>query len=104
MSPDAGITEMHRWTQPRMLRDEYRLMRAKEVVGSLIFRSGWGTLATAEHPTGSWTFKRVGFLRTRVTVRAVGAVSDLATFHPTTWSGGGAVELPDGQPGPGRPE
>jgi hypothetical protein len=44
-----------------------------------------------------WTFKRVGFWRTRVTVRADGAEENLAVFEPATWSRGGTLHLPGGR-------
>jgi hypothetical protein len=79
------------------MREEYLLQRGQEAVGSLTFRSGLGTMATGRYDARSWTFKRLGFLRTRVTVRVVDTETDIATFHPTTWSGGGTLELPGGR-------
>src|SRR5713101_9812039 len=54
------------WIQPRFLSSAYELRLGEEVVGVLAFRNAWGSLATAEATDGCWTFKRLGFLRTRV--------------------------------------
>src|SRR4029453_2240918 len=56
------------WSQPRFLASGYELSRAGNVIGRLTFRSAWGSLATAEIDDGCWTFKRLGFLKTRVSV------------------------------------
>ncbi len=56
-----------------------------------------GSFATAVTGDGSWTFKRVGFWRTRVTVCVAGTDAEIATFHNNTWKGGGTLELPDGR-------
>jgi hypothetical protein len=61
------------------------------------FRSAFGSLATVESEEGSWSFKRVGFWRTAVTVRAAGSEQDLGRFLNNTWSAGGTLELPDGR-------
>ena len=53
-------------------------------------------LATAQSGDGSWTFKRVGFLETRATVREEGAQNDLAVFEHATWSGGGTLTIAGG--------
>ena len=42
-------------------------------LATLRFRSSSGSLATAESAEGCWTFKRVGFLQTRVTIRPLAA-------------------------------
>ena len=64
---------------------------------TLCFRSSSGSFATATSADGSWSFKRVGFWQTKVTVRASGAETDLAVFRNNTWGGGGTLELPDGR-------
>ena len=56
-----------------------------------------GSLATAESADGSWTFKRVGFWQTQVTVRQLGGAHDLAIFRNGTWTSGGTLHLPDGR-------
>jgi hypothetical protein len=85
------------WIQPGALKMNYELRRGDETVGSLRFRSSWGTCAAAESPDGCWTFKRAGFWQTRVTIRLCESDHDLAVFKPNTWSGGGSLEFPNGR-------
>ena len=82
------------WKQTRITERRY-LLRADDVeVATLAFRSAFGSLATCE---GSWTFKRIGFFSTRITVRAAGSDTDLAVYTPKTWSGGGTLALAGGR-------
>jgi|RhiMethySRZTD1v2_1073278.scaffolds.fasta_scaffold16088_12 hypothetical protein len=84
------------WTQPRFLASGFELTRAGDVIGRLTFRSAWGSLATAEIDDGCWSFKRLGFLKTRVSVRACDAEEELGVFRNNTWKGGGTLELARG--------
>ena len=84
------------WTQPHLFGSDYELHRGDQVIGTLRFRSSWGSLATAEIDGGCWTFKRLGFLQTRVSIKACAAEADLGIFRNNTWSGGGTLELPGG--------
>ena len=93
----ANVPFTLKWTQPRALRSEYELHAGSELVGLLKFRSSFGTLATGQMADGTWTFKRVGFWRQALTIRAAGSDTDLTTFHNNTWSAGGWLELPDGR-------
>ncbi|HWM91609.1 MAG TPA: hypothetical protein VN493_12655 [Thermoanaerobaculia bacterium] len=86
-----------RWNQPRAPKMEYELRAGEELVATLRFRSSWGSFATAESADGCWTFKRVGFWQTRVTVRPCESEAEIATFRQGTWSAGGTLELPDGR-------
>ncbi len=86
-----------KWVQPQTLKMEYELRAGETQVATLRFRSAFGSLATAESAEGCWTFKRVGFLRTRVTIRVCGTESEIATFRNNTWNSGGTLELPDGR-------
>jgi hypothetical protein len=85
------------WRRAGLLKAEYELRSDELVVATLRFRSAWGTFATAQSGDGCWTFKRVGFLQTRVTIRACESEQEIATFRNNTWSGGGALMLPDGR-------
>ena len=89
--------EVLTWEQPKFLTEDFRLGRNGSTIGTLTFRSGWGSFATGGVGSAAWTFKRQGFLRTRMTVRALGSDEDLAVFHPSTWSGGGALTISDGR-------
>ena len=65
-------------------------------VGRLTFRSIWGTQANGESGDGAWTFKRVGFFQTSVTVRPAGSDQEIARFKNNTWSRGGTLTFADG--------
>ncbi|MFO7167460.1 MAG: hypothetical protein DIU80_005460 [Chloroflexota bacterium] len=84
------------WRQPSMSA-EYELLAGGELAATLRFRSAWGSLATAESADGCWTFKRVGFWQTRVTVRRCEADEDIAEYKHNTWSGGGTLTLAGGR-------
>ena len=86
------------WSQPAAMKLVFALRAGTEEdqVGSLAFRSLFGTQATAESGDEAWTFKRVGFFHPRVTVRRLGTDDDVATFHNNTWSGGGSLVIPGG--------
>ena len=85
------------WSQSGLLGSEYELCRGSDVIGTLKFRSAFGSLATASVDLGCWTFKRMGFLKTRVTVKACDEERELGVFRNNTWSGGGTLELPGGR-------
>jgi hypothetical protein len=95
---DLAGTEM-KWEQPSAMKMEYNLYtgESEEVVSTLKFRSSFGSLATAECADGCWTFKRVGFFQTRVTVRRCDSDEEIASFRNNTWTSGGILELPDGR-------
>jgi len=85
------------WMQPSAWREAYELRAGDDLVATLRFRSAFGSFATAETADACWTFKRVGFWTTRVTVRQCGADEDLAIFHNNTWNGGGTLEFAGGR-------
>jgi hypothetical protein len=80
--------EQAEWIQPKTFERLYQLIWGKEMLARLYFRSGTGTLATGETAEGIWTFKRVGFLNPRITVRAAGSEEDLAVYQPKFWGDG----------------
>lgn len=85
------------WTRPHILSPEYELSHENDFIGALKFRSSFGSFATATVDTGCWTFKRMGFLKTRVTVKPCDTERELGVFHNNTWKGGGTLELPGGR-------
>lgn len=86
------------WEQPSALKMDYELRtEGGEPAATLRFRSSFGSFATAEGADVCWTFKRIGFFRTRVTIRACGSDNDIASFKNNTWSNGGTLELADGR-------
>ncbi len=86
------------WENADWVHLAYELRRGTDVLATLRFRSVWGTFATAESAEGCWTFKRVGFLQTRVTIRRCGTDEEIAVFRNNTWTGGGTLEFADGRP------
>jgi hypothetical protein len=84
------------WIQPRTGQRFYELRAGEAVLGSLSFRSSFGTLAIAEMDGGRWSFKRVGFLNPRVTVRVVDRDEDVAIYYPKFW-GDGVIRFDDGR-------
>jgi hypothetical protein len=94
MTPVLSSSEAE-WVQPKTGKRYFELMAGGSSVMSLEFRSNDGSLANAECDSGSWTFKRVGFFNTLITVRAEGSDKDLAVFRPGTW-GGGILTFPGG--------
>lgn len=86
------------WSQTGTFKREFDLAARGVPIGSLRFRSAFGSLATAESGDGCWTFKRVGFFQTRVAVRRCDAEAEIASFKNNMWSGGGMLVLADGRP------
>ncbi|HNT54679.1 MAG TPA: hypothetical protein PKG95_08200 [Anaerolineaceae bacterium] len=86
-----------KWTQPSMMRMEYVLLTGETVAATLVFRSAWGTFATAESADGCWTFKRIGFWQNRASIRRCDSEMDLAIFTNNTWSSGGTLEFIGGR-------
>jgi hypothetical protein len=85
------------WRQPHALKPSYDLTDRDAPVGTLVFRSAFGSLATARLGDGCWTMKRLGFLRTRVEIRACESETAIGTFHNNTWSGGGTLAVAGGR-------
>jgi hypothetical protein len=85
------------WHKPHLLGTEYELKSGETLVAALRFRSIFGTFATGQSAEGCWTFKRVGFWQTRVTIRPCDSQEEIATFKNATWSGGGTLLFPDGR-------
>ena len=86
-----------KWVQPRATKREFELHDGDDIVATLRFRSSFGSFAAVETGDGAWTFKRVGFWRTHVTICAGGSEQPIAVFRNNTWSAGGTLEFPDGR-------
>lgn len=86
-----------RWNRRRWFRSDFELRAGDDPVGTLSFRSMWSYLATAASADGAWTFKRTGFWRPVIAIRAAGSDADLAVFRYNTWQNGGWLEFPDGR-------
>ncbi len=92
--PLHGVSGPLYWEQPKAARREYTLRAGPDTVGMLSFRSALGSMAEVTTATGHWTFKRMGFFRTRVVVRAFGKKGDLAEYSPR-WTGtAGEIRVP----------
>jgi len=85
------------WTKPSALTMQYELRAGDAIVATLGFRSSFGSFATGQSAEGCWTFKRVGFWQTRVTVRECNGEKEVGQFRNNIWKGGGGLELPDGR-------
>jgi len=84
------------WIQPSLFSRSCELRANDDVIGTLDFRTAFGSLATGRCKDECWTFKRVGFFQTRVSIRICNQETDVATFRNNTWSGGGTLEFADG--------
>ena len=93
-SPDGAKSKSLRWEQSGKLAS--RLVADGEVAATLTWARSWGSLATGKSGDREWTFKRLGFLRPRVTVREADSDSNLAVLS-INWAGEGAVVFSDGQ-------
>ena len=81
------------WQQCQPDQRAYELRADGQVFATLRWLKAFGSLAQADTQVGHWTFKRVGFWRPRVTVREIGATSDILIFEPSL-SGSGTIDLP----------
>lgn len=89
MQPLSDLTgRSAEWAQPKEAVPSFHLRSGEMLLATLSFRSPLGTLATAQTSEGMWTFKRVGFLNPRVTVRRAGSEEDLAVYQPKVWGDG----------------
>jgi hypothetical protein len=79
------------------LERDFELKDGDELVATLCFRSLFGSYATADTADGSWTFKRVGFWKTHVTIHSRANDAEVGAFRNNTWTSGGTLELPDGR-------
>lgn len=92
--PIAGVTGPLYWEQPKAARRGYILRAGRDTVGVMKFRSALGSMAEVKTSTGEWTFKRMGFFRTRVVVRGRDRREDLAVYAPR-WTGtAGEIRVP----------
>lgn len=85
------------WRPLKGLSRDAELSMDGRPIGTLTFRSTFGTFATAAIGHACWTFKRTGFLQPRVHVRDCGSDDQIAEFVNNTWSGGGTLTLPSGR-------
>jgi len=85
-APHSGL----KWSQRSNKQDE--LASDKDVFGTINWSTWWSSLATAQSASGRWTFKRVGFLHPRITVREPGREANLCVVQ-VAWSGEAALNI-----------
>lgn len=91
------VDQRLKWVQPHGWKMKFQLHANDAPVAILEFRSLLGSFATGTSEDGSWTFKRTGFIRTKVTIRRASDDTEIAIWENNTWSGGGTLLLPDGR-------
>ena len=98
MRPIAEVLSLPlAFLQPRAMERSFELRAGEELVGTLAFRSSFGSLALARTAESSWTFKRVGSFSPRATARREGSEHDLAVYTPR-WTGqAGEIALDGGE-------
>jgi len=96
MNLDEVVDRELEWRQPEVLRRLYQLTCDGREVLTLRFEKLFGSLATGECGQRRWTFKRMGFLSPRVSVREAGSETDVAIFTPS-WTGSGWVAFAFGR-------
>lgn len=74
------------WVQPKAMQNRFELRAEAHLFAVLEFPKMFGSLATATWAEGCWTFKRVGFFSTKITVRKEGEETDLYVYRPK-WTG-----------------
>lgn len=84
------------WIQPNAADRSYDLRARTDVVATLRWPKAGGSLALGESADGNWSFKRTGFISTKVTVRATGTESNIAVYSPNWLAGKGTLELAGG--------
>ena len=94
---DAQFTGPLVWTRiPKTRPREFALSAGSHILARLRWQKTVGSHAVGETTAGNWSFKRTGFLSTRVSVRAVGTDEEFAVFYPSMW-GGGRIDMRDRQ-------
>src|SRR5688572_3669647 len=82
--------ERYFWTKASWLRREFTLSRGSDPLARLVFGGWCSTDATVEMPGGSWTIRRSGLWKPRVSVHRPGS-EWTAKAH---WSGNYDLEPP----------
>lgn len=88
----AGTAE---WVPVEGPRRSFELRWGREVLATLEWASGLGSLAWGRHAEGAFSFKRAGFLNPYVSARVPPSEADVARFH--LGGGGGLLLFGDGR-------
>ena len=89
--------EQLNWIQPKATHQFYELRSDSGLYGNVNFPKSVGSLAEAESADGRWTFKRIGFFHTRITVRVAGRETDIAVLKPNLMASSGTLEFSGGK-------
>lgn len=95
MADFGKFTGTAAWRRAGRGRRSFKLENSSGTVATLRLRRALSSLGEAKARDGEWTFKRVGFLRPRVTVREAGSDTDIGVFHASL-GGDGKLEMADG--------
>jgi len=76
------------WVQPKTFERQFELRTDDSLLGVLRFETAFGTLASSSIGGEQWTFKRVGFFNSHVTIRAASGTNDVAIYWPKLWNNG----------------
>jgi len=93
---EAGKEHLN-WTQPKTTQQFFELKGNDDLFGTLLFPKSVGSLAEAETVEGKWTFKRIGFFTTKISVRKFGEEKDLAIFKPNLTASSGDLDFSGGK-------
>jgi hypothetical protein len=84
------------WSQPDWRKHEFEIRAGGEIIGTLSWERDFESLAIARTADGVWTFRRGGFIRPWVSIRAEGEDWDIARVQ-VNWSGNGMLDFSDGR-------
>lgn len=93
----AGLAGSLVWKQGAASQRHYELRAGEELVADLDFLKTFGTLARGRAASGTWTFKRTGFMSPIVTARREGESEDCAMYHPNFSASQGQLRLATGE-------
>lgn len=74
----------------------YELARDDQLIATLRFEKLSGSLAVGEFGPDRWTFKRIGFLSPKVSIRKAGSDAGIPIFTPS-WTGAGWIAFDTGR-------
>src|SRR3974390_1144186 len=83
------------WARDPASKRNHLLSSSAGVAGTLSFENYHGSRAQGETAHGVWTFKREGFLQTRVSIRRPGSDATIGMVSLSA-SGNGILTLPGG--------
>ncbi len=85
------------WNMPNAFSRHFEIKNNTQLLGTLSFKSSFGSLAFAEFNNCKWTFKRVGVFNPSITIMQVNSTSLMAIYKPSSISGTGTINFNDGK-------